>query len=123
MSDDPSRAGLAALALVIIGAALGGSKLVACWVAAIWLARGRRRQEVRSLGIGLIAVGILVTVFLSNDATAIVLTPAVYAATRAAITDARGRGLTILERVADDVGWALEPDGKRVWFSVLRKAR
>jgi arsenical pump membrane protein len=30
------------------------------------------------------AVGILVTVFLSNDATAIVLTPAVYAATRAA---------------------------------------
>jgi arsenical pump membrane protein len=30
------------------------------------------------------AVGVLVTVFLSNDATAIVLTPAVYAATRAA---------------------------------------
>ena len=30
------------------------------------------------------AVGILVTIFLSNDATAIVLTPAVYAATRAA---------------------------------------
>src|SRR6516165_124497 len=30
------------------------------------------------------ARGILVTVFLSNDATAIVLTPAVYAATRAA---------------------------------------
>jgi arsenical pump membrane protein len=30
------------------------------------------------------AVGILVTVFLSNDATAVVLTPAVYAATRAA---------------------------------------
>jgi arsenical pump membrane protein len=29
-------------------------------------------------------VGILITVFLSNDATAIVLTPAVYAATRAA---------------------------------------
>ncbi len=33
---------------------------VACWVGAIWLARGRRRQEVRSLGIGLIVVGILV---------------------------------------------------------------
>ncbi len=33
---------------------------VAAWVGAIWLARGRRRQEVRSLGIGLIAVGILV---------------------------------------------------------------
>jgi hypothetical protein len=30
------------------------------------------------------AVGALVTVFLSNDATAVVLTPAVYAATRAA---------------------------------------
>src|SRR5438128_7091318 len=29
-------------------------------------------------------VGMLVTVFLSNDATAVVLTPAVYAATRAA---------------------------------------
>jgi hypothetical protein len=33
---------------------------VACWVGAIWLARGRRRQEVRALGIGLIVVGILV---------------------------------------------------------------
>ena len=30
---------------------------VAAWVGAIWLARGRRRQEVRSLGIGLVAVG------------------------------------------------------------------
>ncbi len=33
---------------------------VAAFVGAIWLARGRRRQEVRSLGIGLICVGILV---------------------------------------------------------------
>jgi hypothetical protein len=33
---------------------------VACWVGAIWLARGRRRQEVRSLGIGLAIVGVLV---------------------------------------------------------------
>jgi len=33
---------------------------VAAWVAAIWLVRGRRRQEVRSLGIGLVAVGLLV---------------------------------------------------------------
>jgi hypothetical protein len=33
---------------------------LACWVGAIWLARGRRRQEVRSLGIGLILVGVLV---------------------------------------------------------------
>lgn len=33
---------------------------LACWVGAIWLARGRRRQEVRALGIGLVVVGILV---------------------------------------------------------------
>jgi len=33
---------------------------LACWIGAIWLARGRRRQEVRSLGIGLVLVGILV---------------------------------------------------------------
>jgi hypothetical protein len=33
---------------------------VACWVGAIWLARGRRRQEVRALGIGLVVVGVLV---------------------------------------------------------------
>lgn len=33
---------------------------LACWVGAIWLARGRRRQEVRALGIGLIVVGVLV---------------------------------------------------------------
>jgi hypothetical protein len=35
---------------------------LACWVGAIWLARGRRRQEVRSLGIGLFVVGVLVLV-------------------------------------------------------------
>jgi hypothetical protein len=33
---------------------------LACWAGAIWLARGRRRQEVRALGIGIVAVGILV---------------------------------------------------------------
>jgi hypothetical protein len=33
---------------------------VAAWVGAIWLARGRRRKEVRSLGIGLVVVGALV---------------------------------------------------------------
>jgi hypothetical protein len=33
---------------------------VACWAGAIYLARGRRRQEVRSLGIGLFIVGVLV---------------------------------------------------------------
>ena len=35
---------------------------VAAWVGAIWLARGRRRQEVRSLGIGLVVVGVIVLV-------------------------------------------------------------
>jgi hypothetical protein len=33
---------------------------LACWLGAIWLARGRRRQEVRALGIGLVVVGALV---------------------------------------------------------------
>ncbi len=33
---------------------------IACWAGAIWLARGRRRQEVRSLGIGFAVVGVLV---------------------------------------------------------------
>ena len=33
---------------------------LACWAGAILLARGRRRQEVRSLGIGLAVVGLLV---------------------------------------------------------------
>ena len=33
---------------------------LACFVGAIWLAQGRRRQQVRALGIGLIVVGVLV---------------------------------------------------------------
>lgn len=33
---------------------------VAAWAGAIWLARGRRRKEVRALGIGLAIVGVLV---------------------------------------------------------------
>ncbi len=52
------------------------------WLAslAVSLARGSARR----LFALVYAVGVLVTVFLSNDATAVVLTPAVYAATRAA---------------------------------------
>src|SRR5579864_5552059 len=42
------------------------------------------RGSPQRLSLLVYGVGILVTVFLSNDATAIVLTPAVYAATRAA---------------------------------------
>jgi len=52
-----------------------------------WLAAEAVRLSNRSasrLFVIVYAVGILVTVFLSNDATAVVLTPAVYAATRRA---------------------------------------
>jgi arsenical pump membrane protein len=52
-----------------------------------WLAAQAVRQaqgSAKRLFLIVYAVGTLVTVFLSNDATAVVLTPAVYAATRAA---------------------------------------
>ncbi|MBV9079246.1 MAG: anion permease, partial [Methylobacteriaceae bacterium] len=52
------------------------------WLAAVAVA-GARGSPTRLFAL-VYAVGTLVTVFLSNDATAIVLTPAVYAATRAA---------------------------------------
>src|ERR1700746_2399345 len=52
------------------------------WLAA--LAVGHARGSPQRLFLLVYAVGTLVTAFLSNDATAIVLTPAVYAATRAA---------------------------------------
>ena len=52
------------------------------WLAA--LAVERARGSPQRLFLLVYLVGTLVTVFLSNDATAIVLTPAVYAATRAA---------------------------------------
>jgi arsenical pump membrane protein len=52
------------------------------WVAA--LAVNRSRRSPRRLFLLVYAVGVVVTVFLSNDATAVVLTPAVYAAARKA---------------------------------------
>ncbi len=52
------------------------------WIAAVCVNHARRSP--RRLFFLLYAVGTLTTVFLSNDATAVVLTPAVYAATRAA---------------------------------------
>eukprot|EP01035_Chromulina_nebulosa_P063907 gene63907-87404_t len=52
------------------------------WLAAI--ATSHARGSPRRLFALIFAVGTVVTVFLSNDATAVVLTPAVYAATRAA---------------------------------------
>jgi arsenical pump membrane protein len=52
------------------------------WLAA-WAVR-RSGGSAKRLFLIIYAVGIIVTVFLSNDATAVVLTPAVYAATRAA---------------------------------------
>jgi arsenical pump membrane protein len=52
------------------------------WLAtqAVWYARGSAKR----LFLIIYVVGTLVTAFLSNDATAVVMTPAVYAATRAA---------------------------------------
>lgn len=52
------------------------------WVAAV--AVSRAKGSPKRLFILIYIVGVLVTVFLSNDATAVVLTPAVYAACRAA---------------------------------------
>ncbi|SCB08119.1 arsenic transporter [Rhizobium multihospitium] len=52
------------------------------WVAAI--ATSHARGSPRRLFVLVYVVGVVVTVFLSNDATAVVLTPAVYAACRAA---------------------------------------
>jgi arsenical pump membrane protein len=52
------------------------------WLAA--LATRQARGSSRRLFVLVYLVGIVVTVFLSNDATAVVLTPAVYAAARAA---------------------------------------
>jgi arsenical pump membrane protein len=52
------------------------------WLAALAVAYARGSPQ--RLFVLVYAVGTIVTVFLSNDATAVVLTPAVYAATRAA---------------------------------------
>jgi arsenical pump membrane protein len=51
------------------------------WVAAVAVQRARSPQRLFLLIYG---VGVIVTTFLSNDATAVVLTPAVYAATKKA---------------------------------------
>jgi arsenical pump membrane protein len=55
-----------------------------------WLAREAvryARGSAKRLFLIIYLVGTLVTVFLSNDATAVVMTPAVYAATRAALVE------------------------------------
>lgn len=58
------------------------------WMASV--ATSHAKGSPRRLFILIYCVGIVVTVFLSNDATAVVLTPAVYAACRAArVKDAR----------------------------------
>jgi arsenical pump membrane protein len=56
------------------------------WVAS--LAVSRARGSPKRLFLLIFAVGVLVTTFLSNDATAVVLTPAVYAAARRARVEA-----------------------------------
>lgn len=55
------------------------------WVAAITVSQAKGSG--RRLFVLVYLVGTVVTIFLSNDATAVVLTPAVYAATRAARTE------------------------------------
>src|SRR5215831_18202100 len=55
------------------------------WLAA-FAVRASRRSRARLFTL-IYAAGILVTVFLSNDATAVVLTPAVYAAVKKARAD------------------------------------
>src|SRR5947209_16759515 len=55
------------------------------WLAGI--AASRARGSAKRLFALVYVVGIVVTTFLSNDATAVVLTPAVYAAARAARAD------------------------------------
>jgi arsenical pump membrane protein len=52
------------------------------WVAAV--AVNHSRQSPRRLFLLIYGVGVVITTFLSNDAAAVVLTPAVYAATRKA---------------------------------------
>jgi arsenical pump membrane protein len=55
------------------------------WVASYAVNRAKRSPK--RLFLLIYAVGVVVTVFLSNDATAVVLTPAVYAATKKAKVD------------------------------------
>ena len=66
-------------------AALARTQGVFEWLAA--LAVRRARGSARRLFVLVFGVGTMVTVFLSNDATAVVLTPAVYAAAQAAEAD------------------------------------
>jgi len=74
---------------------------VAAWAAAIWLARGRRRQEVRALGVGLVLVGILVLVVRSLAGTYFVDHLVVSESVRPAASDA----WQIITRSLADSGW------------------
>ncbi|MSO94286.1 MAG: hypothetical protein EXQ81_00650 [Thermoleophilia bacterium] len=74
---------------------------VAAWVGAIWLARGRRRQEVRALGIGLIAVGILVLVLRFFAGKYFVENLVTSEAARPAASDA----WQIITKALADAGW------------------
>ncbi|MEI7760694.1 MAG: hypothetical protein WCJ67_07980 [Thermoleophilia bacterium] len=74
---------------------------VAAWVGAIWLARGRRRQEVRALGIGLIVVGILVLVLRFFAGRYFVENLVTSEAARPAASDA----WQIITKALADAGW------------------
>jgi hypothetical protein len=74
---------------------------VAAFVGAIWLARGRRRQEVRALGVGLIVVGILVLLVRSLAGTYLVDKLVVSETVRPAASDA----WEIITRALAASGW------------------
>jgi hypothetical protein len=74
---------------------------VAAWAGAIWLARGRRRQEVRALGIGLAIVGILVLVVRRLAGAYVVDHLVVNDSVRPAVNDA----WQIITKSLADSGW------------------
>ena len=39
--------------------------VIVCWAAAVWLVRGRRRREVRAIGIGIVVTGVLLLIIRS----------------------------------------------------------
>jgi arsenical pump membrane protein len=90
------------------------------WLAALAVraARGSRRRLFTLVYL----VGMVVTVFLSNDATAVVLTPAVYAAVKKARTEALPY-LLICAFIANAASFVLPISTPRIWWSTARACR
>lgn len=92
------------------------------WAASIWLARGRRREEVRAIGLGLVFVGILVLLARSLTGNYVVDNLVVSESVRPAASDAWDiitRSLADSGRVALGVGvivafgaWLTGPGGR-----------